>query len=105
MTRRGQTILEYTVLFIVFLAAVITAGNYFKRGLQGRIKTAADDFGGDQYDPRVAVVNMLYTQRTNTQTFITMEPAAGGSWTRRVDYTNSVSNQTGYQHIGAYSEF
>ena len=49
--KKGQSTLEYTILLIIVMGAFLGVSNYFKRGVQGRWKSAVDDFG-DQYDPR-----------------------------------------------------
>lgn len=46
--KRGQSTLEYAVLIVVIIGALLTIQVYIKRGVQGRLKTAADDIG-DQY--------------------------------------------------------
>jgi Flp pilus assembly pilin Flp len=48
--KRGQSTLEYAVLIIVIIAALIAIQTYIKRGVQGRLKSASDDIG-DQYSP------------------------------------------------------
>ena len=46
--KRGQSTLEYAVLIVVIIGALISLQVYIKRGVQGRLKSAADDIG-DQY--------------------------------------------------------
>ncbi len=46
--RRGQSTLEYAVLVIIIVGALLTVQNYIKRGVQGRLKSSTDDIG-DQY--------------------------------------------------------
>ena len=46
--KRGQSTLEYAVLIIVIIGALLTIQVYIKRGVQGRLRSAADDIG-DQY--------------------------------------------------------
>ena len=58
--RKGQTILEYTVIFIIILGVFIAMKDYIKRGVQGRWKSATDDFG-DQYDPQYVNSNINYS--------------------------------------------
>ena len=48
--KRGQSTLEYAVLIIVIIAALIAIQTYMKRGVQGRLKSASDDIG-DQFSP------------------------------------------------------
>lgn len=48
--RRGLTLLEYTLLLIVVIAAFLGMQIYLKRALAGKWKDAADTFGyGRQY--------------------------------------------------------
>src|ERR1039457_6290226 len=46
--KRGQSTLEYAVLIVVIIGALLTIQVYIKRGVQGRLKQASDDIG-DQY--------------------------------------------------------
>jgi cytoskeletal protein RodZ len=46
--RKGQSTLEYAVLIIIVLGALLSIQVYIKRGIQGRLKSATDDIG-DQY--------------------------------------------------------
>jgi hypothetical protein len=48
--KRGQSTLEYAVLIVVIIGALLTIQVYIKRGIQGRLKQASDDIG-DQYSP------------------------------------------------------
>lgn len=45
---KGQSTLEYAILIIIIIGALLTIQVYIKRGLQGRWKQATDDIG-DQY--------------------------------------------------------
>ena len=42
---RGQSTLEYAILIIIVVGALLTIQQYVKRGIQGRFKSAADDIG------------------------------------------------------------
>jgi Flp pilus assembly pilin Flp len=46
--KRGQSTLEYAVLIVVIIGALLTIQVYIKRSIQGRLKQAGDDIG-DQY--------------------------------------------------------
>lgn len=48
--RKGQSLLEYSILMIIIIAAFLTMQAYIKRGFQGRWKQSVDDMG-EQYDP------------------------------------------------------
>lgn len=45
---KGQSTLEYAVLIIIVIGALLSIQVYIKRGVQGRLKSATDDIG-DQY--------------------------------------------------------
>lgn len=47
---KGQSTLEYAILVIIIIGALLTIQTYIKRGVQGRLKSATDDIG-DQYSP------------------------------------------------------
>ncbi len=46
--QKGQSTLEYAALFAVVVGAIIAGQVYFKRGVQGKLKSSADQVG-DQY--------------------------------------------------------
>jgi uncharacterized protein (UPF0333 family) len=66
--KRGQSTLEYAVLIIIVIGALLSIQVYIRRGIQGRMKQAADDIG-DQYSPgntnlkRITKVTSNTTQR------------------------------------------
>ena len=63
--KRGQSTLEYAVLIVVIIGALLTIQVYIKRGVQGRLKSAADDIG-DQYSD--GNTNQIKTTITNSKT-------------------------------------
>ena len=99
--KNGQTALEYIVLIIIVLGALLTISNYFKRGLQGRWKSAMDDMG-EQYDPRAADSAVRHTLVQSTNTSIVTMNDAGGYWTQRTDESISTERKQGSVEAGAY---
>ena len=105
--RKGQTIIEYTVIIIIILGVVISMKDYVKRGVQGRWKSATDDVG-DQYDPQYVNSMINYSTQANSQSIVTVENGFydGGSqqqqgqWTNRVDLSNSTESKTGFTQVG-----
>jgi cytoskeletal protein RodZ len=63
--KRGQSTLEYIVLIVVIIGALLTIQVYIKRGIQGRLKSSADDIG-DQYSD--GNTNDVKTTVRNSQT-------------------------------------
>ncbi len=62
---KGQSTLEYAVLIIIIIGALLSIQVYIKRGLQGRLKSSADDIG-DQYSD--GNQNALKTTSTHSKT-------------------------------------
>ncbi len=53
INRRAASIIEYSLLFAVVVAAIIGVQFYLKRAISGSWRNAADTFGyGRQYDPK-----------------------------------------------------
>ena len=89
--RKGQSTVEYIVLIIIVIGALLTIQVYVKRGIQGRMKTSSDDIG-DQFSPgNTRIVKNV------TSGGITTETASGltGSQTNFIeggDFTRTTSN-------------
>ena len=62
---KGQSTLEYAILIVIIIGALLSIQVYIKRGLQGRLKSATDDIG-DQFSP--GNTNVLSTTTTFSQT-------------------------------------
>jgi hypothetical protein len=97
--RRGQSVLEFTVLIVIVIGAFIAMQLYVKRGIQGRWKNTIDDFG-DQYDPRLTNSNVVHTMSGNSATQIQTIKGVGGYWTQRTDASNSISTTRGNTSVG-----
>ncbi len=99
--RKGQSILEYTVIVIIILGVVIAMKDYIKRGIQGRWKSATDDFG-DQYDPQHVNSSIMYATQVNAQSIVSVinDDVSHGQWTNRADTSNSLETKTGSTQIG-----
>ena len=102
LSKKGQSALEYSVLLMIVIGALIATQIYFKRGIQGRWKSASDELG-DQYDPRTATGAITYSTFGNTSTNLSEAPAPGGFHTTRVDFSNMVETKTGNMTVGPYS--
>ncbi len=67
---KGQSTLEYAVLIIIIIGALLSIQVYIKRGVQGRLKSATDDIG-DQFDPGNTKANK--STMTKGRTFETFD--------------------------------
>ncbi len=53
-TKSGQSVLEYAILMVIIIAALLTLQTYIKRGIQGRLQSATDDIGDQYSDAKAA---------------------------------------------------
>jgi len=105
--RKGQTILEYTVIVIIILGVMITMKDYVKRGIQGRWKSSTDDFG-EQYDPQFVNSDINFATQINSMSIVNVENGQytggyqqeQGQWSSRTDTSNSWESKTGYTQVG-----
>ena len=68
LNKRGQSTLEYGIIIAVVVAALVAMEVYFKRGLQGKIRSASDDIG-EQFSPGYTNANnTTVTTVTSTET-------------------------------------
>ena len=80
--KKAQSTLEYALIISVVVGALLAMQVYVKRGIQGRLKKAADDLG-DQYSPGHTTGSIAVTVNTNSS-----ENLSSG-----VSMTSSNSNQ------------
>ncbi len=64
--KKGQSTLEYATLVVIIIGALISIQVYIKRGIQGRLKSAADDIG-DQYSTDNTNVIKTVNKFSNTE--------------------------------------
>jgi uncharacterized protein (UPF0333 family) len=64
--QKGQSTLEYAILIIVIIGALLSIQVYIKRGVQGRLKSATDDIG-TQFSP--GNTNVVKTMTTDSRSF------------------------------------
>ena len=89
--RRGQSIAEYLLIFAVVAAAIMAMQVYAKRGIQGIVKTAADQMSpeANDADGRKAQLLGIRQESGDTQKKIT-----SGSVLEKTSAITTKSNQT-----------
>jgi len=92
LRKRGQSTLEYAVLIVVIIAALIAMQVYLKRGLQGRLRESSDQIG-DQFSPGYTVSNKVMSSGSA----VTESRQAGGAVTTTI--TNQWQNVTGAENV------
>lgn len=72
----GQATVEYALLVAIAVAALMAMAVYFKRGVQGRLRTSYDEIG-QHYNPRTTTTIGLST----TDTVFDSRSVSGGGLT------------------------
>lgn len=67
--KKGQSTLEYAILIIIIIGALLSIQVYIKRGVQGRLKSATDDIGDQFSIGNTNVVRHTTTQSQTRETF------------------------------------
>lgn len=94
--KRAQSTLEYAVLVIVIIGALLSIQTYIKRGVQGRLKSASDDIG-DQFS--VGNTNVIKTTSTVSTTMDTFGGAGAQGISRSQLVGNELTNTTDRMQI------
>ncbi|MCX5681447.1 MAG: hypothetical protein NT079_04115 [Candidatus Omnitrophica bacterium] len=58
----AQTTLEYAVLIVVVIVALLSIQHYVRNAYEGKQKSVSDDISAEQYDTH----NTIYTKNTET---------------------------------------
>ena len=97
--KRGQSTLEYAILVVVVIMALVAIQAYLKRGIQGRMKDSADQIG-DQFSP----IYTQYNHITESGSYTTENQTAWETKTtydERDDGSKSYSHRRGWENITA----
>lgn len=63
--KKAQVTIEYAMVAICVVAALLMMQHYIRRAAQGRLREAADSIGG-QYDPKHIDSKITFTQKGTT---------------------------------------
>lgn len=119
MNVKGQAIMETAILILVIIAALFAMQVYLKRGIQGRLKSAAANIG-DAYDP--AATNSFYAinhisnvvTTTNTLEPVVVQKSSCSAWgctywdetvvpsVTTVETIYDITNKTGHEVVGSF---
>ena len=103
-SKKAQVVLEYGVLAMCIVAALLLTMHYIKRGMAGRLRQAADTISDQHYDPRAidtATVTFTDDGIAFTQSYRVQEGRVLGVET--TTYTDSeVSQKTGHEVLEPY---
>ena len=68
--QKGQSTLEYAILIIIIIGALLSIQVYIKRGIQGRLKSATDDIGVQFSPGNTNVIKKMTTSSESDETFL-----------------------------------
>ena len=86
---KGQSTMEYAILIMIIIGALLSIQVYIKRGVQGRLKSAADDIG-EQFSP--GNTNAITTTKSHSKTKDTFLSGVTESKLLDAETTNITSN-------------
>ena len=87
--QKGQSTLEYAILIIIIIGALLSIQVYIKRGIQGRLKSATDDIGY-QFSP--GNTNVTRTMVTSSQSADTFKAGVTKSQLLQEEVTTELMN-------------
>jgi len=64
--RKAQSTVEYAILIIIVIGALLSMQAYIKRGVHGRLRSATDDIG-EQFEPGATNYIQTVTSSSTTQ--------------------------------------
>jgi uncharacterized protein (UPF0333 family) len=87
--QKGQSTLEYAILIVIIIGALLSIQVYIKRGVQGRLKSAADDIGV-QFSP--GNTNGVMKTVTSSKSRETFKSGVTNSYLTGNEVTNTITN-------------
>ena len=89
--KKAQSTLEYAVLVIIVIGALLSIQVYIKRGVQGRLRSATDDIG-DQFEPYSGNLRVETYLASNTQDTFVNGTTRSELTSKETSYTNKEEN-------------
>jgi uncharacterized protein (UPF0333 family) len=93
--KKGQGTLEYAIIIVVVVGALIAMQWYIKGGYQGKLRQASDDMG-DQYNP-----TLISTNYTTTLNASSTDVISGGSFATNAVPTQSTTLNQSQDRVGS----
>jgi uncharacterized protein (UPF0333 family) len=95
INRKAQSTLEYAIIVVVVVGALLAMQWYVKGGFQGRLRQASDDMG-QQFSPTLTASN----QTTNINSSQT-EAWGGGSYSTNTPSSNTITSNVTQARTGS----
>ncbi len=86
--KMAQSTLEYAVLAVVVIGALLSIQTYLKRGIMGKIKSSTDDISAEQFEPDVTT----YSKNTDTDSYTSETVTSQGTKTKMLSPEKTTTN-------------
>ena len=97
-SRKGQSTLEYAILILIVIVALLAMQVYLKRGLQGRMRESSENIG-TAYSPGYTTSSFVVTSNSGTTEVVT----GGAAPTTTTTLTNRIDNRIGAEKVDVYA--
>ena len=99
--KKAQSTLEYAIVIFAIIAALLAMQVYMRRGIQGKMRSSADELSVQQYEPKNTVSDITTRQASNITTRSETTEAAGRYITNTTNIINSqTENRSGTETVG-----
>ena len=102
IVKRGQSTLEFVMLLVIVIGAMVAMQMYIKRAIQGRWKDTMESIG-EQYDPTAMVTNIRQSAEGFSQIRIYLQNGSDGIWRSfREDFSETTEKKKGSSRVTLY---
>jgi hypothetical protein len=98
--RKAQSTLEYTVVIVAVVAALLAMQIYLKRSMQGRLRQVADE-AGQQYSPKATTSDITIQQESTVVTITNTTKDSGYYKTISTSNINQTDTRQGTETVGS----
>lgn len=100
----GQVSLEFAILLVSIVAALLAMQAYIKRSVQGKLRQSADELGG-QYDPNTTESLMTASLESDVTTYVLPVQTTNGTATETTTVINKeIEERHGEEVVGSFAE-
>jgi uncharacterized protein (UPF0333 family) len=103
---RGQSTLEYSMVILCVVTALVAMQYYIKRAVQGRARESADSIG-EQYAPKSMSSQITVTQAGSTtiEAEKVVDPKDATKFgLKTTSTTDETTTRTGYENVGKFED-
>ena len=100
LNRKGQNTLEYVLLITAVVVAFLIIQHYLSRGLQGRVREASDNIGG-QFDAEATSTDYTTVRSSSVQETTEIGSSGGAVTTSTLLSGGESSERTGSETVSA----